>query len=75
MVHADHHNFSQSTDIAMQDIIRLLYNKEFMQKHLLCEKVEPSKVESCRHGSECMNRFATPRSDIRIRPGLSLLNT
>ena len=46
MVHANHHNFSQSTGIAKQNIFGLLYNKELMQKHLWCEKVEPSKVES-----------------------------
>ena len=47
MIHANHHNFSQSTDIAIQNIFGFLYNKELMQKHLLCDKVEPSKVESC----------------------------
>ena len=32
------------------------------------KKVQPSKVESYVPGSECINRLATTRSDIRIRP-------
>ena len=39
------------------------------------EKVWSNKVESYIPGSECTNRLATTRSDIKIQPRLSLLNT
>ena len=35
----------------------------------------PSKVESYVPGNEYMSRLATTRSDIRMRPRLSVLNT
>ena len=39
------------------------------------KKVQPSKVRCIISGSECMNRLVTIRSDIRIQPRLSILNT